>query len=185
MPKELRVRRPLVDRATRSCNEGWIAEVALERLVVGAESASAADPGESDDMRVVGFAQAGPGDFSLFTNHLRRRDLPSNAGPLELYDKSPRLLQAAQLCGQVPAHHQAAAALLEPIQDGGKIGMGPASEDEARQVGVHDHAHGQPPKKRRSSSRKKSRYPGGALRMLPCSSSSSRWIVASPFFRSK
>lgn len=177
--------RPLVDRATRIRDELWMEEIPLERLIVGAESPSTADPGERDHVRVVGLAEAGGCYFSLLTSDLRRRDLPRDAGPQQLQHEPPRLLQPAQLIGQVSAHDEATVALLQPVQDRDEIRMGRAGEDEARQVGVHDQAHGQPPRNRRSSSRKKLRYPGGGLTMLPCSSSSRRWIVASPFFRSK
>lgn len=185
MAEELSMVRPLVDRAARLCDELSIAEVPLQRPVMGAEGPGAAGPSEGDDMRVVGLTEPCRHHLGLFASHLRRRHLPRDAGPEQLHHEPPRPLQPAQLVGQMSAHYEAAVSLLEPVQNGNEIRVRRTAEDEARQVGVDDQAHGQPPRNRRSSSRKKLRYPGGGLTMLPCSSSSRRWIVASPFFRSK
>lgn len=167
MPEQPSVLRPLINRAARIRDERRVPEIALKCLVMGAQGPRSASASQGDDVRVVGLAETGFRHLDFLTGHFVRGNLPRNARPKQLQHESARLLHPLQLRGEMAANNQAAVALLKPVQNRHEIRVWRAAENKARQVGVNDQAHAQPPRKRRSSSRKNLRYPGGALRMLP------------------
>ena len=80
-----------------------MAEVALERSVMGAEGPCAADPREGDDVRIVRFAEAGGRHLGFFASHLFGGNLPRDAGPEQLQHVPPRLRNPVQLGSQMAA----------------------------------------------------------------------------------
>ena len=73
MAEELLMCRAQVDRTAWFRDKLGIAEVPLERPIVGAEGSSATDPSQGHDMRVVGRAKVGGRHLSLLARHLLRR----------------------------------------------------------------------------------------------------------------
>ena len=152
---------------------------------MGAEGSRAAGEREPDHMAVVGLAESGFLQLRFPLLYKLIGDLPCSARLQQGSYEAARGIQPAQLPCQLSPTMRRPSRSWSQSKTGTKSGCGGLAKTvDARFASTITHTR-QPPRNRRSSSRKKLRYPGGALTMFPCSSSSRRWIWASPLRRSK
>jgi hypothetical protein len=117
-----------------------IPEVPLKLPFLGTEGPSPTRAGKSEDMQVIGPAQAGRSHFLLMACHSLVGNLLRLPSPKKGHYVTASHIQPVQLRRQLASDDKAAIPILKPVQDWDEVRMRRAGEDCGSQVRVDDHA---------------------------------------------